>query len=352
MAEVQYTLDTPQQISCLAFTHSKQLITASVDGSVRLYAAGSSKVSKAIRGLNGEVASVAHVNKKGAVEGELWVAVEHQALLFSLDNTAMILTQEDAVHTIPLGDHAEDALNSITLNHNASKLAWTSDEGVVGVLDLLTLKSTRMRVKHSNIGGCVGFIPDRPSEIVSGGYDCALLHFDSTPGSLHSRFDIPAAPPESGVSLSPPFVLSAALSSAGVIAAGTADGRVILGSAGEKLPSKKGKGAKRSRKWEGLKEDGIKTAKIAEGPVVAMAFIGTDMLLSCTLLGTLKLHHLSRASTDGDGSVELVESWSREMHGIAKANGIAVTLVEDGRMRIAVGGVSKNGKGIVLICEM
>lgn len=78
------------------------------------------------------------------------------------------------------------------------------------------------------------------------------------------------------------------------------------------------------------------------------------MLLSCTLLGTLKSHNLSRAEADGDGSFELLESWSREMHGIAKANGIAVTLVEDGKMKIAVGGVSKNGKGIVelFFCEM
>ena len=33
-------------------------------------------------------------------------------------------------------------------------------------------------------------IPDRPSEIVSGGYDSAILHFDIGQGSILSRFDI------------------------------------------------------------------------------------------------------------------------------------------------------------------
>ena len=34
------------------------------------------------------------------------------------------------------------------------------------------------------------FIPDRPSELVSGGYDSALLHFDIGQGNILSRFDI------------------------------------------------------------------------------------------------------------------------------------------------------------------
>lgn len=34
------------------------------------------------------------------------------------------------------------------------------------------------------------FIPDRPSEIVSGGYDSAVLHFDIGQGNILSRYDI------------------------------------------------------------------------------------------------------------------------------------------------------------------
>ncbi|KAF7985125.1 hypothetical protein HWV62_9043 [Athelia sp. TMB] len=291
-------------------------------------------------------------------------------LNISLDSPAMILGPHDASQTIALGDHAEDVLNSIALNHNASKVAWTSDEGNVGVLDLVTLKSTRMRVKHANVRSLYRAMASeeltlttdmwehRPGELVSGGYDCALLHFDTSLGSLLSRFDVSAAvPPESGVSLSPPFILSTALSPAGILAAGTADGRILLGTAGEKLVAKKGKGGRRSRKWEGLKEDGMRIIKAAEGPIVAMTFVGTGVLLSCTLLGSLMLHRIVRPATDenGDESVELAKGWSKETCGIAKVNAIAfVPATEGGKIKVAVGGVGKNGKGIaeLLLCEI
>lgn len=127
------------------------------------------------------------------------------------------------------------------------------------------------------------FVPDRPSEILSAGYDSAMLHFDVTQRSILSRFDIgrgsmvgrdtllihlPAGlPPSSGVSLSPPFVHCIAFSEYGTVAASTADGRVWVGRGGDKsIESKK----KRHRKWEGLKEDKGNWVGIAEGPVVSV----------------------------------------------------------------------------------
>ena len=74
-------------------------------------------------------------------------------------------------------------------------------------------------------------------------------------------------PPSSGVSLSPPFVHSIAFSEHSVIVAGTADGRVWIGKGGDKsVASKK----RRSRKWEGLKENEGGWVKTAEGPVVSV----------------------------------------------------------------------------------
>jgi hypothetical protein len=66
--------------------------------------------------------------------------------------------------------------------------------------------------------------------------------------------------------LSPPFVMSLAVSCTGVVAAGTADGRLLIGFGAEGCLAMK----KRPKKWEGL--DGVETLliKIAEGPVVAL----------------------------------------------------------------------------------
>ncbi len=68
------------------------------------------------------------------------------------------------------------------------------------------------------------------------------------------------------MSLSPPFIISMAISATGVLAAGTADGRILINFAGEKS-----KEEKKGRKfWNGLDESKEHVIKIAEGPIVAM----------------------------------------------------------------------------------
>ena len=57
---------------------------------------------------------------------------------------------------------------------------------------------------------------------------------------------------EGGMSLSPPFIMSMAMSNTGVLAAGTADSCLWLGFKGDKT-SNSGKGPKKkSKKWEGF----------------------------------------------------------------------------------------------------
>ena len=85
-------------------------------------------------------------------------------------------------------------------------LAFGTDTGGVGVLDVKFKQATTMKTRHTNVSkqlcrlasgltlaqicSAVKFIPDRPNELVSGGYDSALLHFDFKQGTLLSRFDI------------------------------------------------------------------------------------------------------------------------------------------------------------------
>jgi len=165
-----------------------------------------------------------------------------------------------------------------------------------------------------------------------------------------------------GMSLSLPFVMSSALSTSGVIAAGTADGQLWLGFGGEKHISTGSSGAKKkqSRKWEGLKEDAELLEKVAEGPVVAVfvvsphfdskvlslivdwsrAFSDPNTLTVSTLLGMITQYQIAR--NDKAESVDLVKIWQRETQTIDKVN----ALITDDR-RIIVGGLAKDGKGVV-----
>lgn len=222
-------------------------------------------------------------------------------------------------------------------------MAFGTDAGTVGIVNTATQIISRMKTSHSSICGTIKFVPDRPSEIVSGGYDSAVLHFDSKQGSILSRFDIVSAPPSSGVSLSPPFILSMSIASTGLFAVGTADGRVWLGGGGEKRTNTAGAKKKRSRKWEGLKPDEALWLHVAEGPVVAIQFCGAA-LLACSLLGTITRYNICR---DYEGKLTAEKAWSMDSFAIAKVNAMALS-----ERWLAVGGLLKDGKGSIELWDM
>lgn len=207
----------------------------------------------------------------------------------------------------------------------------------MGVVDLLTNSVRRMNTRHTSICATASFIPDRPSEAVSGGYDSALLHFDFRQGTLLSRREFTSSPQTSVVSLSPPFVLCLSVSSTGTVAAGTADGQIWVGLGGDKRVS-----AKKSRKWGGLREDMSLSKKIADGPVVALTFLNPTTVVTSTLLGNISGHLLRIEGDVGDWRIESIPIAQTEM--ISKVNALAIH-----GDNIAVGGFRMDGKGVAKV---
>ncbi|KAF8275061.1 hypothetical protein EI94DRAFT_1712292, partial [Lactarius quietus] len=150
-----------------------------------------------------------------------------------------------------------------------------------------------MKTQHTSICASANFIPDRPSEAVSGGYDSTLLHFDFRQGTLLSKREFASVPQTSAVSVSPPFVLCLSVSSTG--------------------PWRQEGLIKKTRKWGGLREDMGLSKKIADGPVVAMAFLNTTMIVTSTLLGNIS-GHVMRIGTFPIAQTEV----------IAKVNALAI----------------------------
>jgi len=234
-------------------------------------------------------------------------------------------------------------MRQLALNSAKTQLAFSSDAGGVGVVDLSTKKVTRMKKRHESICGTVKFIPNRPSELVSGGYDLALLHFDFLQGSVLSRRDLAALPFLGGMTLSPPFIMTTCLSSTGVIAAGTADGRLFLGFGGEKRGVSIGK-KKRTRKWGGLDERDELFTKIAEGPIVSMVFTDPTTILLSTMLGNVTQYRIDR--DEAEGIIDLVPTWKRQTEQVAKVNALNVK-----EKLIVIGGLDKEGKGAIEIWD-
>ncbi|KAI0748517.1 WD40 repeat-like protein [Daedaleopsis nitida] len=325
------------QILSHAKSRLMNLYYAPDDGSVRWYHLPSTKVSRAIKSLGAEISSIAWLTTKKDDPEAVWIACGRNALRFPASSAQkMIMTAADASPSLVLGEDEDDVLNELSISDNGKHLAFSSDSGAVGVVDLSSLAVRRMRSRHNTVCGAVKSIPDRPNELVSGGYDSALLHFDVAQGTILSRVDITAPAPSEGVSLSPPFVLSVSVSASGLLAASTADGRVWLGGGGEKRPDGK---KKRARKWDGLKESEGIWLQVADGPVVSVAFTGADAFVTCSLLGIITQYLVS---LNAEGSLEAAKNWSAVTSGLEKVNAMAA----DGPY-VVLGGFDTKGKGIV-----
>ncbi|KAI0005990.1 WD40-repeat-containing domain protein [Russula compacta] len=336
------TLLLPAHVSTLTYTQNQEnqeLILGSDDGSLRLYRLPDTKVVRAIRGLDSEVSSVTAITPNTNGFGYIWVACGCFVKLFNLDAQQIVQSKEHALTVIRIAESEGDLINEISVSENQKTLAFTMDSGAVGVVDLATRSVRRMKIRHNSICAAVRFIPDRPSELISGGYDSTLLHFDFRQDTILSRREFTSRPQSSAVSLSPPFVLCLSVSSTGAVAAGTADGYLWIGFGGDKRVS-----AKKTRKWGGLREDMSLSRKVADGPVVALAFLDPTVVVTSTLLGIISRHTLSTEGNAEDWGIE--STIVAQTQSLAKVNALAVH-----GDNVAVGGFRSDGKGTAEIYQ-
>lgn len=336
------TLKIPAQVTCLAAGGAGQLTVGSDDGSVRIYDLSTLKVVKAIRGL-ASVSSVVWQPQNASQPDCLWLASGRSVVAFTMDTDKMILTMSDAHLKLEVGSGDDDAVNELTMNKNGSQVAFCLDSGVVGVINLCNNEVSRMRNGHGTVCGSVRFVPNRPGELVSGGYNSTLLHFDILQSKLLSQDDLRAMAPSSGLAMSPPFILSLDISPTGVLAAGTADGRIYVGTSGEAGAG--GGRQNRRRKWEGLRSDGRILEEVAQGPVTALAFTSPRELLTCTLLGSVTSHEICGPVSNG-GQLTIRSTWNRNAGDIFKVNAMVVC-----RNLLVLGGFQKDGAGVIEIWE-
>ncbi|KAF8735152.1 hypothetical protein AX14_002657 [Amanita brunnescens Koide BX004] len=333
------TLKTPSAVSSLAFGHAAQLFVGTHDGTLRVYDLSTFKVIKAVRNLGSEVSSIICVKRPGSDLRDAWIAAGTKIMKFQLDSPKMIQDVHDALEVIDLVAQPDDLVNEIGLNGNKTHIVFSTDAGIVGVVDLTTKEILRMKTEHGNVCGCVKFIPTKPKELVSGGYDQKLLHFDYTNGNLLSEREIAPYAPVGGMSLSPPFIMSMAMSATGILTAGAADGRLWINFAGE--TSKEGK--KNRKIWNGLDESKEHVIKIAEGPIVAMAFINTQTLIVSSLMGVIIQYRLV---LEKENELKLEKLWERDGGEPIKVN---VVVVDE--KRVVIGGLQPDGTGVIEIWQ-
>lgn len=332
--------------------NGKVLAVGSDDSSVRVYHPPETKVKFALRGLGDSVSNLIFNDPEGS---DLWVASGKSILRFDFKGPKLIYNSSDSILTEVIGSDDEDVINQLALSANRSYLAVTTDSGGVFVLDTSSenVSITKMKTSHDSIAWAVAFVPDRSSELVTSGYDCSLLLHDFRLGTLLARLEftsLPALAP--GISSLPPFITAIALSSNGIIASGTADGRIWIGFGGAKIsPStsgsnKKGK-AKKTRKWGGLDEgEGFHT-RISDSLIAEIKFISNDSLLACTVHGKLSKHHVVYPSSSSIpiSSGGLQEEWNYQLNSFTRIDALAFNYIES---QVSIAGLHTDQKrGVV-----
>ncbi|KXN80982.1 WD repeat-containing protein 53 [Leucoagaricus sp. SymC.cos] len=348
--EAQFTLlhslTTPStwQITALAFGHAGHLYAGSDNGDLRVYDLSSFKVLKAVKGNGNMISSIICVKRPGSEFRDAWVASGKQILKFQLDAPKLIQTYDDALEKVTVISEGDDELQDLALNWDKSNLAFGTDSGYVGVVDLNTKVANKLKTKHDVMCGSVEWIPERPRELVSGGCDATLLHVDIIRDEVLSKQNLAGlSTQDDKISMSPPFIMSLSVASNGVVAAGTADGKLWLGLGGEKTPSTSR--TKRKTKWGGLDLEQASMVSIAEAPIVAVAFHSPTRLTVSTLKGAITHFNLIY---DGDsGTVVHQAIWHRQCETMFKVNAMVVD-----EKRVVVGGFDGTGKGVIDIWKM
>ena len=82
--------------------------------------------------------------------------------------------------------------------------------------------------------------------------------------------------------------------------------------------------------------------KVADGPIVALSFSQARVLTISTMLGVITQYELIYDAQDDQGQALLRRLWQGDVKTIEKVNAM---LVDD--RRIIVGGLSKDGKGVI-----
>ncbi|GAB6020567.1 WD repeat-containing protein 53 [Chamberlinius hualienensis] len=135
----------------------------------------------------------------------------------------------------------EDDINQIVMTDNEQMLAVADDSSNVSLYDIKNSSLISRLNKHRNSVSCLKFRKLKQRQLISGGYDCMLLHWDVLKGRHLSSADLANLDdPEWTLpkSFNPSFVLScdvATVESKETCVAGTENGNLHLFSCDKKL---------------------------------------------------------------------------------------------------------------------
>lgn len=126
----------------------------------------------------------------------------------------------------------QEEINQIVVDEKEKFLAACDDSGEIKILDLKDKKVFKtLRHKHTNICASVCFRPRKPWEVVTGGLDCKLIHWDFSRPKCLNQFNMQELQninPDGGAYMvNPPFIHNLATSVDGHYLAGALENGIV-----------------------------------------------------------------------------------------------------------------------------
>eukprot|EP00039_Didymoeca_costata_P016990 m.310693 g.310693 ORF g.310693 m.310693 type:complete len:319 (-) comp16478_c0_seq29:86-1042(-) len=216
MVRISTQLQGDCETLCLATdVQGRRILSGSEDGA-KLWCLNSNKSTLTLGGLTEEVCALSISPKH---PDKVFVAEGSNLHIYDLHNPSeSLITLEPC----------EDDINELAVSENGRFLAACDDSGMVKIYEIekeCTYKS--LRRGHTSICSSIKFRPRKPWEIISGGLDCMLDHWDFSRGRVVSKLNMNEVLEDSvsgGAQLfNPPLVHHVAISP---------DGRKVAGALG------------------------------------------------------------------------------------------------------------------------
>lgn len=218
-------------VLCLDRSQNCLLLSGSEDGTARLWDEKTAKSVRCFAAFEGEaVASVAFGSQSSEI---VFAAAGNKVFSFDLRKPDIIYKTFEAEYA-----HNQDEVNSLAISPNGRFLATSDDSGDVKIIDLQSNTLFKSLRKHSNICSTVCFRGERrPWEVLSGGLDSLLVHWDFSRGRPIHHHDLVGLAMNSPQVVNPPFVHSIDVSAdANVALAALGDNSVLIYDLDRDLP--------------------------------------------------------------------------------------------------------------------
>eukprot|EP00041_Stephanoeca_diplocostata_P025612 m.674239 g.674239 ORF g.674239 m.674239 type:complete len:413 (+) comp22783_c0_seq48:89-1327(+) len=178
-------------------------------------------------------------------EHRVFAGAGKRVLIFDLRNPGRCISEATLNY---------DDINEISVHHKGGYIAAADDSGAIRILDvsrasgIKSYKTLRGKGSHTSICSTVKFRPQRPWELISGGLDSMILHWDFGRGQVKEDLSMNTLCADQGADgvtdapqsqiCNPPFVYSLAPSSCGAyFFAGIGDGSIACFRFGQRQSS-------------------------------------------------------------------------------------------------------------------